>query len=293
MLRLSDRPLSQTEQNIIDVIDGLQALVDAEIGFSAKAAKSKSLWETKGNAEGKRAFEQIKLALTEMCVGVNVCNYCEGNEANDIEHIYPKSFFPEFAFVWTNYLLACKQCNSGLKLDKCFVMDDEGNVHETTRGQEPLHRSIAQVNPRIEDPDDFFWLNMKVWKFEIHEGLSEQNFNKADKTLEILALNERDFLLAGRHAAAQEYFNKMDRLRRIVISTSVQEVEQALNPYEVELVDRNLLLDVIKMDMKNSIRRYIQKLPHPSVWNAIKAIESRVNERWQDIFQTIPEALEW
>ncbi len=30
-----------------------------------------------------------------MNISKGICNYCEQNESNDIEHINPKSFFPE------------------------------------------------------------------------------------------------------------------------------------------------------------------------------------------------------
>jgi uncharacterized protein (TIGR02646 family) len=289
MLQLIDRELTQAEQNIL--ID-LQSKVNVVPSFIKKANKARTLWKTKGNVAGRRTFEKIKVILEEMCVGVKACNYCEGNEANDIEHIYPKSFFPEYAFIWSNYLLACKQCNSAYKLDLCFVLDQTGNVYATTRGSEPPHKALAFINPRLENPDNFFWLNMKIWKFEIHDGLSLENHNKAKKTLEILALNERDYLIAGRSAAAQEYFDKMDRLSRIIQATSIQELKVILTPYQ-SIIDDTLPLGTIKNDLKESVRQHLKKLLHPSVWKAIKTIESSTDPRWVNIFATIPEALTW
>ena len=99
----------------------LQDQVNNEINFSDKSVKAQSLWINKSNsAIDKATFEEIRAKLKKMCVSVGICNYCEQSEANDIEHIYPKSFFPDFTFVWSNYLLACKQCNTAFKLDKCF-----------------------------------------------------------------------------------------------------------------------------------------------------------------------------
>lgn len=289
MLRLIDRELKMDEQAILDE---LQNKVNAGLNFAERTNSAGSLWQSKGNANGKKVFDQIKLALEGMCVGVKACNYCEGNEANDIEHIYPKSFFPEFAFIWKNYLLACKQCNSGYKLDKCYVLDDTGRVFVTVRGQEPRHKRIALINPRIENPDDYFWLNTKVWKFEIHDGLSLENQNKAEKTLEILALNERDYLLAGRNATAGEYFDKMDRLRRILEANTLDEVKDALSPYQI-IMDETLSLNAIKGNLTESVKQHIQKLLHPSVWRSIKTIESKSDPKWKAIFKRIPEALNW
>ena len=71
-----------------------QTKVNAEISFADKVAKAKALWQAKNAAK----FNEIYNILTQMSVGVRICNYCEANEADDIEHIYPKSFFPERAF---------------------------------------------------------------------------------------------------------------------------------------------------------------------------------------------------
>lgn len=289
MLRLIERTLEDSEQT---VLTQLQAQVNSEVSFAKKAEKAKTLWATKGGKEGKQAFVKIADVLAEMCVSVKTCNYCEGNEANDIEHIFPKSFFPERAFEWQNYLLACKQCNTGYKLDKCFVMDADGTVHSTVRGVEPIHGNVALINPRIDNPKEFLWLNMEVGKFELHIDLSEAHKNKALKTLEILALNERDYLIVGRKRVADELYDKMDRLSRIVKAGTVSEIESILAPYH-GLIDAALPIETIKNQVIETTKQHIYKLLHPSVWYAIQTIASKVNLKWKAIFEVIPEALEW
>jgi hypothetical protein len=98
--------------NIQTALNRLQNDVNLLSTFTERVDKAKSLWNTKGGATGKKAFETVKTCLQSMCISVEVCNYCEANEAGDIEHIAAKTFFPELAFVWDNYLLACKTCNS-------------------------------------------------------------------------------------------------------------------------------------------------------------------------------------
>lgn len=289
MLRLSDKVLPTNEQVILD---SLQNLVDAEAVFLAKAERAKVLWGTKGNVAGKRAFEQILNILVEMCVSVKTCNYCEQNEANDIEHIFPKSFFPEMAFRWENYLLACKQCNSGYKLDKCFVIDENGEVLSTVRGEEPRHKIVALINPRIEDPNNFLWLNTAVWQFEVHEDLSHIDLNKAIKTLEILELNSRDYLIKGREVVHGQIFDVMDRLSRIIQSDNIQQIEQALAPYH-NIIDTTLPINDLKEQIIETTKQHIFKLPHPSVWNSIKTISGKIEPRWIKIFQILPYAHNW
>lgn len=289
MLPLANKDLPQ---DIQEVIQNLQIEIDNETSFSAKAEKAKQLWKSKGGVLGEKAFEAIRKLLTEMCVGTEICNYCEGSEANDIEHIYPKSFFPEYTFDWENYLLVCKQCNTGYKLDKCFVMDSEGNIFETIRGTEPLHKTVAIINPRKENPQDFFYLNTKTWTFEPIFYISLANKNKAEKTLEILALNERDYLKVARESAAIEYFNYMDRLCKILQATSHEEIKNALSPYENQIEIGQNIAD-FKNEKRISVKKEVQNHRHPSVWYAIKTIDSKISPKWQNIFAFIPEALTW
>lgn len=289
MLPLANKELPQ---DIQEVIQNLQIEINKEATFSAKAEKAKQLWKSKGGVSGEKAFETILKLLTEICVGTEVCNYCEGNEANDIEHIYPKSFFPEYTFHWENYLLACKQCNSGFKLDKCFVMDTMGNIHATMRGTEPPHKLVAFINPRQENPNDFLYLNTQVWTFEPLFYISLTDKNKAEKTLEILALNERDYLKVARKDAAIEYFNFMDRLCKILRATSHEEIKNALSPYENQIEIGQDIAN-FKNEKRISVKNVIQKHRHPSVWYAIKTIERKINPKWQNIFAFIPEALTW
>jgi uncharacterized protein (TIGR02646 family) len=293
MLQLIEKSLNQAEQA---ELERLQRLVNDESSFLNKIQKAKSLWISKDGESGKDVFRKIKALLTEMCIGIEICNYCEGNEANDIEHIYPKSFFPDYAFVWINYLLACKQCNTGYKLDKCYVMDNSGEVHETERGKEPLHKQIAIINPRIEDPNNFLWLNTSDWEFELKDELNAFDTQKAEKTLIILGLNTRPYLIEQRRYAHNHYYDKMERLARILNASNIASIEATLAPAD-DLVlgrfDKNLSINEIKSIMKESVKQYIQKHSHPSVWYAIKTISSKTNNKWKFIFEQIPEALRW
>jgi uncharacterized protein (TIGR02646 family) len=288
MIQIHDKPLSN---NTIQILSNLQASIDTLPTFKEKADKAQSLWGTKGNAAGKNAFVEIKDILTSMCIYVEVCNYCEQSEANDIEHIHPKSFFPHVTFVWDNYLLACKQCNSGLKLDKCFVMDNEGNLITTERGEEPLYKVIAFINPRSEDPNDFMYLNMETYKFDVFPWVIGKKRNQALSTIEILQLNERATLIKARKSAKGHYYNQLERLCRILKTTSKEDLEDVLNPAD-DKFDFTKSLDELKIEITESYKKYIQTYQHPSVWHSIKVIEKE-REPWKEIFNQIPDAINW
>ena len=151
MLHLPSKSLSTTTQNYLNK---LQRQVNSEPTFEKKAKKAKSLWDNKRSSKaGKEAFEEIKEVLSTMCVGQRTCNYCEHDRAFDIEHIYPKSLYPSLAFVWDNYLLACKGCNSEFKLDKFAIFKPKGSItkHILVRNTEPENNDALLINPRKEE----------------------------------------------------------------------------------------------------------------------------------------------
>jgi uncharacterized protein (TIGR02646 family) len=289
MLPLDSKTIAKDVQ---DTLNALQTKINSEALHHDKVTKAQELWKTKGNSNGKRAFEAIKDTLTEMCVADGLCNYCEQNEASDIEHIYPKSFFPAYTFDWNNYLLACKLCNSGYKLDHCFVLDSNGNVTQVARGTAPSQTEIAFINPRTENPNDFLILNLSTYKFGFVPNLTTMQYNKADKTLTILGLNERDPLIEARKTTAKYLYDRLERIVRVEEATTIAMIELALTPHD-DKIDKTKPLTQLKKDLKESFKKDIQKTAHPSVWFAVKMILSKVEPRWQMLFAKLPEAIHW
>lgn len=274
-------------------LDQLQNEVDQVILYQQKVEKAQSLWKSKeGIVASKKAFTEIREKLKEMCVSIGVCNYCEQSEASDIEHIAPKSFFPEHAFKWDNYLMACKQCNSGYKLDQCFVINNYDGVLLVPRNMEPPFKEMAFINPRTEDPNRFMIINTQTFKFSIHDDLPKKDKNKAEKTIEILKLNERDTLIAARRSSADYFYERLDRLSRILKATTIDEIEWLLSPYD-KYLDRTSPLEQVKEGIKKGFKRNILEYQHPSVWYAIKNVESKMTPKWKKLFDEIPEALRW
>lgn len=290
MIQLATKTL---KADTVNQLSNLQTSVDTKVGFAQKVEEAKRLWKNKeGSQVNQAAFANVKSKLKEMCVSVEVCNYCEQNEASDIEHIYPKSFFPEQTFVWDNYLLACKTCNSGYKLDKCFVLDAQDNVTETVRGAEPIHKTVALINPRTENPNDFMLVNLETFRYMLRHNLSPKNRHKAEKTLEILKLNERETLNAARKSAYNHYYDTFERLVNILNAPNINALKNLLRPND-GLIDPTKPLQQIKDEIKENYKAYIQKHQHPSVWYSIKTIANKTNPKWQHLFNQLPEALNW
>jgi uncharacterized protein (TIGR02646 family) len=81
---------------------------------AAPKQEAARLWGLRSN----KTFHEINDVLEQMSLGRRRCMYCEDNEGTDIDHFWPKSTYPERAFDWDNYLLACSGCNSNYKRDQ-------------------------------------------------------------------------------------------------------------------------------------------------------------------------------
>lgn len=144
-------------------------------------------WTTFKSDKEKQKFSELKQELKEIMLekeqkNVNkltqeisyYCPYCERKvtfEKNNshIEHIKPRYKFPDLTFEYTNLLVCC--------------------VHQSTCGSKKgneWHEDF--INPVEENPELFFEYDIK--RGEIIS--TEKNKKRAEKTIELLNLNERN-----------------------------------------------------------------------------------------------------
>lgn len=291
MLHLPNKSLSNSTTA---TLSELQETVNQQTSYSLQVGKAQQQWSGKtSSAKKQEAFVEIKEQLTSMCVSSGLCNYCEQSEATDIEHIAPKSFYPEKTFIWENYTLACKICNSGYKLDKCSVISAEKLIYLDRASKPPTATIHAFINPRIDEPNKYLLLNTKVFQFEVMPDLSTQDEHKALQTLEILKLNERDAVREARKVAYNHYYDSLKFLIDILGTKTIEDLKSLLRPNDNRF-DFSQPLEVLKNEIKNARRVYISsKIAHPSVWYAIKIIESKTEPKWKFLFDKLPEALYW
>ncbi|CAN5469960.1 hypothetical protein BH09CHL1_BH09CHL1_16570 [soil metagenome] len=99
-------------------------------------------------ARGRYGHSQIKLAVVRETYGK--CVYCESKVRHvapgDIEHIIPKSLFPEMTFEWSNLTFSCTECNRR-KLNNFDVNLQILNPYEDQPG-DFLFASDAKIYPR-------------------------------------------------------------------------------------------------------------------------------------------------
>lgn len=98
-----------------------------------------------------------------MCIGPVRCAYCEDSLADEVEHIRPKTLFPEQVFRWDNYLFACGPCNGPKGSRYGVISNDKIEEFVRTRGGQinpPPDGESALIDPRTEDPMEFLELDL-------------------------------------------------------------------------------------------------------------------------------------
>jgi uncharacterized protein (TIGR02646 family) len=272
-----------------------QAIID-ELVVSERAAHAQLMWDSKRSANaGKEAFSKIKEALVSMCVSTELCNYCEHNEATDVEHIYPKSFFPERTFQWSNYLLACKQCNTEYKLDKFYVFThaQSANSIQLKRKELPLSTDAAFIDPRLEDPMRYLFLDIKERTFHFipHPELTDpRDIAKAERTLTVLQIGKRSALTYAREAALIFYQQQLDQYRKVQAAASWEDLEELVRDPHILTLSNGFIIE--RQLMLDNIKRSILEHQHPTVWREMQRQHLSLNNA-RKLFTAVPEALGW
>lgn len=270
MLPLTKIDAATWPDSTLQHLQTIQAQVDACADFAQRAKTAESKWNSKTSSQtGKQAFAEVRAQLKQESVGAGLCCYCEQNEATDIEHILPKSLFPGQAFVANNYLLACKTCNTGHKLDKMAVFVPAGSVVSEclARQEEPASQDVAFIHPREENPMALMLLDLDSGQFLAHPKTAPEGSRAKRKvlhTLEILELNTRDLLVQRRIDAFTDY----KRLLREYVAIKHASTHEALRDASgghPEIDDAASLEDE-RQRLLMCVRTQLGRQPHPAVW---------------------------
>ena len=102
-----------------------------------------------------------------------LCAYCEEVDKGEIDHFRPKWRDPGLVYEWSNWLFACRACNSfkGQKWPDCGYVDPCGDSHK-------------------DRPEDFFDFDTLSGHIIPRIGISDSHFAKATSTIADLKLNE-------------------------------------------------------------------------------------------------------
>jgi uncharacterized protein (TIGR02646 family) len=268
MFRVPDMDLPN---RVHGVLSRWQKEIDDLKTYADKVALGKKKFSPRRSKT--KTFESVCQALTDMCAGARRCMYCEDSCADEVEHIKPKDIYPEYVFVWENYLYACGQCNTRKNNQYAVFNSTTGRLTEVSRKRNdpvvpPVKGEHVFIDPRIDDPFRFMTLELRqTFYFLPLATLNQLDRQRAQYTIDILQLNNREVL---RQARQEAYGSYRARLTEYL----------AHKEHGASVHDLQLLIDAIK------------NMSHPTVWLEMQRQSDKIPEL-ADLFNRAPEALNW
>jgi len=294
MIHLPSNPLDAT---LAQSLSKIQSDVDAKIPFVEKVAEAARSWDNKPVS----VFNPLKSHLTATCISDRICNHCEQDEAADIEHIYPKSHFPEKSFQWDNYIPACKKCNTDVKNDHFAVFAPTGSTSIPLPERQKKGARIAPItgdgvllNPRIEDPMAYLWLelrpiNNQLLFVPLDTKKASRSPIRASCTQKLLPLN-RSQLATSRYQAANYFISVLGMYVKVKTCRSFEALDEATNDFRP--INTAIPFIQEQQSILTSLKADIPHYPHPTVWAELKRQRADLRKA-RTIFEQIPEALQW
>lgn len=267
MLRLKSKRLT-TEATLL--LKGYQDAVTAKSTFAEQVAEGKKLF-SQHNKKTNAAFKVVRQKLSEMSGGTVRCNYCEDSNANQVEHIYPKNYYPEKCFNWKNYCYACGPCNQP-KSDKFAIFETVTSLEkdlkkDVAEGTKPPKGAALLLDPRADQPLDFLFLDTSSTFNFVPFKDDPNGIRRANYTIEVLGLNSRSHLVRARKIA---FDNFRSRLFEYVAKKEAGEKKAVLQ----------------------GLIESLQEEHHQTVWQEMKRQRSEHPEI-DDLLNRAPEALNW
>ncbi len=269
MLRLRDASLSKNTQRRLDEYQrNIKAITD----YTQKIDAAKNEFTAK-NRENNSAFREVRRVLASLCTGTLRCMYCEDSQPNQIEHIKPKSLYPDLVFVWENYLYACSPCNLG-KSNRFHVYSQQtGQKINLARSPKapvvpPEAGEPLLINPRTEDPLHFMELDIRAtFNFRPAANLTSIQQERAEYTIDVLGLNSRENLQTSREHAYEHYI--------LILELYVNNKQAGKSTEELARFQRS-----------------VSRTNHATVWAEMKRQYTLI-PGLQVLFMEAPEALNW
>ena len=269
----------------VAVLADLQAVVDAGADYPARVEAARAQWDQKGSTQAKTAaFRTVRATLAGMCVGPVRCAYCEDSLADEVEHIVPKTLFPERAFDWQNYLYACGPCN-GPKSNRYGVWTGVEIIEFVRRRGAsivpPPTGMSGFVDPRTENPLCFFELDMGgvtpggdliKGTFELLpvDGLPNVVSARARFTIDVLGLNREVIRVARENA----FGGFRARLREYTKCKETGEPASTLDRMKWDLLSTPHLTVFAEMQRQRSLLPEIdslfERVPEATTWPLVR-----------------------
>jgi len=249
-----------------------QSIIDSEPTYETQIKKAKDSW-----GKSNQTMDDVKEKLRLLSNNTYRCNYCEDSYSDEVEHIFPKDIYPELTFVWDNYVYACGPCNGPKSNNFNLVDPNTITLQDVTPPRRkppgyvyvrPPAYKAALIDPRKENPLQFIMLDIvDTFYFLSSTDNSNEEELRANYTIDVLRLNEREPLVLGR--------------------------KQAFGNFRARLVeyDQSKRNGVAQIEL-NSMISNIKESNHITVWEEMKRWHQMV-PALNTLFTNNPEALNW
>jgi uncharacterized protein (TIGR02646 family) len=273
MLQLSNHVALEPVHSAL--LNEWQQTVSSVDVFAAKVNSAKSTFSNK-NKKTNPTFKHVRERLDEQCHGARRCGYCEDSMADEVEHIWPKNFYPDRVFDWSNYLYACGPCN-GPKNNQFAIQVAANELHLNLdplyKTEPPPDGTPLLIDPRNEPSHDYFLLDLITFAFKPKPNLQPFETIRAEYTIKVLNLNSRDALLKAREIAFSNYCARL--------SAYIRSRDNGLPLEKLDQIKQNLLSE-----------------GHPFVWFEMKRAFTtnsipKIHCSLKDDFNLAPETLSW
>jgi hypothetical protein len=192
MIFLHDEP-PRTE--VLEQLGTWQAEVDEILEYAQRVMAADERFNSRNRADNQ-TFAAVRGALLAMCGGT--CIYCEDSRAHQIDHVRPRSLYPEHVFAWLNMLCVCGDCNNRKRAKHAVVIGEELVPFSRKRGEPispPPAGPMALLDPRVEDPMVFMELDLAdTFHFVALPGISTVARARVEFTINaVFGLNDDPF----------------------------------------------------------------------------------------------------
>ncbi|MEO9824500.1 MAG: hypothetical protein ABJF50_08810 [Paracoccaceae bacterium] len=211
MLKISVLAITQADST---ALAHLQREIDILPTYGARV----ELADKRFKSKPRSLFERVRDALEISCGDLVRCGYCEDSCADEVEHVWPKAFFPNKTFLPNNYLFACGRCNP-TKGNKFAIWSGAGWVdlkeRRKTHGYIQPPAALSKfIDPVFENPLDLIWLDIAGGSFRFTEinAKGTKEYDRANFTIETLRLNKEVLVRSRRNA----YSGFVDRINMYI-----------------------------------------------------------------------------
>ena len=189
--------------------------VNAEEGRRARARVARAKFRAKTAGV---SWREIRKKLEKAKPVGTTCHYCELDRYRDIDHVYPLAIYPEESFSYLNFVYSCVICNQNRKRERCAAIVD-GEVIDLdlfARHNIELPEGVkAFVNPRIEDPANFFDLDLETGIILVAYGADDVSSMRAEYTIAVLHLNDPN-LARDRRSSFKLYSSLLNAMKESI-----------------------------------------------------------------------------